>query len=84
EIALHTMDGSTEKAPMVQGGIIMPAAYTAATTSKSDFTIRYPGAAIDYVLALQEGVMRDRAARYGDEPDAADEMKSAARFPTAV
>lgn len=86
EILLHTMNGSTKESPIIQGGIKMPPAYAPGAESRSDFTIRYPGAAVDYVLALQRSAISERAARYGDEDKIAEAkaFADAARFQVEI
>lgn len=86
EIALHTLEGSTEQTPMVQGGIIMPQAYVFAGQTKADFTIRYQGAALDYILAMRVHYAEKRFERTGIESynDTATDAKAMMRFPVPL
>jgi P-loop containing NTP hydrolase pore-1/C-terminal domain on Strawberry notch homologue/Large polyvalent protein-associated domain 1 len=67
EILIHTMQGSTPESSKEQGGIRMPSNFVLGNNAKTDFTIRYPEAAIDYLLELAGALQEHYGSQYSDE-----------------
>ncbi len=82
EVMLHTLQGSTQDAPSISAGIVLPGNWAPPPVNNTDFTIRYNKAGADYVLSIMYALQMSRYNSSGDQQDkdAADAILAKATF----